>query len=53
MNNRDQENRRRRYSKAMWNVAARYNQESKQINGSETVVKRTGKRRYSQLVGLS
>lgn len=47
------ENRRRRYSEAMWNVAARYNQESKHINGAVTVVKRTGRRRDSQSLGLN
>ena len=43
----------RKWSQAMWNVAHRYNRDSKFKNGAVTCVRRTGKRRDSEMVGLS
>ena len=42
----------RKWSQAMWRVANRYNEESVLRNGAVTCVRRTGKRRDSESVGL-
>ena len=43
----------RKWSQAIWKVAQRHNEESVLRNGAVTCVRRTGKRRDSEMVGLS